>query len=409
MPISTRREHAKFRRTWLGGLKALALRLRDRCGHAVGFTHFNYQAWRRDDYTNRGDIAIREAIKQLLGAKLGPDAEFFEVEWGALDEKTLAEVNRRADLFVICGGGFVSADARTGAFSARMNDVRHFLRLACPLVAFGIGYNSLLEGLRNERITALPSAAHDKLGELLRSSRFVGVRDAILYDLLGGSASRSVSLIGDPALFLDGARSKPERARPVERLQLGLNFALHGRISAGIFQAHFDQYVAFLRRIQRSYAVDFHYFTHCDTERMAVKLLRRHGVRLRVIDLPPRMMLGEYARMDAVVCQMLHSSILATNAGVPSMNIAYDTKNISFYQLLACPDLCIPHDDITQERLWATFTRMLAQRTELAGLIGARKALLLENVEMFLDDVLCVLRPEPPTRQGGDALEAVAL
>ena len=82
--------------------------------------------------------------------------------------------------------------------------------------------------------------------------------------------------------------------------------------------------------------------THDSILASASRLLRERGIHVRNINLDPRRMIAAYGQMDFVICQMLHASILATNSGVPSMNIAYDVKNTSFYELIGLPQLCLP-------------------------------------------------------------------
>jgi polysaccharide pyruvyl transferase WcaK-like protein len=395
VPISQASEYIALRRSGLGRIKAAVLRTCDRLAWKLLRSHaFHYEAWRRTEYTNRGDIAIREAIRQLLEARLGGERRFVELDWGSLDEAALARIHAGAGLFVICGGGYVSSDARTGALSRRMDDVAMLARIECPVIAFGIGYNLLLDAPRADMAQSVPPETTQKLSTLVAASDLIGVRDGELQRMLHEISGATIALIGDPALFLEPAETAPlSQARPGV-MRIGLNFALHGPLSAAIFKAHFEDYARFLDRVQRTHAATFHYFVHCETERIAIALLRRRGVRVEVVDRPPRDLIAGYAQMDFVICQMLHSSILATNAGVPSMNIGYDRKNASFYELMGLPQLCIAHEDITQERLWALFTMLIGQKAEFAAQIGRRKAELRKDLDAFVGEVARLSAPD---------------
>jgi polysaccharide pyruvyl transferase WcaK-like protein len=116
-------------------------------------------------------------------------------------------------------------------------------------------------------------------------------------------------------------------------------------------------------------------------------MLGRRGLKFEVVDLPPREMIGAYKQVDLVICQMLHSSILATNAGVPSLNIGYDVKNASFYDLMGLPELCIPHSEVSPERLVSSFADLLGRRAEIAIQLDRSKAFLLGEMQAFIEEI----------------------
>jgi len=392
VPISVAREYRPVMRSPLGRVKAGLLRFRDRLSWTLlRSSAFRYHAWRTTEYTNRGDIAIRQAIRQLLERKLGYAAQFVELDWGRLDEEAVARINAGADLFVICGGGYVSADAATGALSAVMNDVDALAVIRCPVAAFGIGYNCVLECPRDDVAKVLPADTVRKLKGLVAACDLIASRDSKLAHILTEYATAPIPVIGDPALFLDTAAQKP-LAIGQGSINVGLNLALHGPISAGIFRAHFEVYADFLKKLQQLQPVCFWYFVHCETERIAIDLLRKRGIKLEVVDLTPRELIAAYAQMDFVICQMLHASILSANAGVPSINIGYDLKNASFYELMGQPELCIPHDEISAERLWDLWCEAFARRTALASQLVLRKTELLGVTNRAVEDTAGLMK-----------------
>ena len=50
------------------------------------------------------------------------------------------------------------------------------------------------------------------------------------------------------------------------------------------------------------------------------------------------------------------------------------------------PELCIPHDEISVERLWSLWCEAFARRTELASQLVVRKAELLEDTNRAVED-----------------------
>jgi polysaccharide pyruvyl transferase WcaK-like protein len=387
LPITRARQYRPLVRSGRGAIKSAVLRARDRIAWRCGFGIFDHQAWRRVEYTNRGDIAIGEAVRGLLEDAFR-GAQFVELNWGDLDSAAVERINETADLFVIGGGGYVSADAATGGLSRVMNDVARLAEIRCPVVAFGIGYNCILDCPRDRWVPLAPETV-EKLKALAAACDLIGVRDDKLASIIRETSGASVSLIGDPALFLPSRHSVAPR-RKSERLLAGLNFSLHGPITAAIFRQHFDAYVAFLHRFQRTYSAEYRYFIHCETERIAIDLLRARGVEVDIVDLPPSEMVAAYAQMDLVICQMLHSSILATNAGVPSMCIGYDVKNESYYRLMGDARLCVPHDWLSADKLWQAAEHLLTDRRIFAERLAEAKRTLRATTEEFLVQVQCV-------------------
>lgn len=390
-PISSGREFSPLSRTLKERTKLALIRLRDRVRWKILRSHhFTYHAWQRTAYTNRGDIAIREAIRQILLEGLGDKIRFSEFDWGTPEETFLSAAS---DALIICGGGYFSGDASTGVLSNRADDVTMLERLRAPVIAFGIGFNEIWDGPQHDTWQPLVPDSADKVRRLCATSALVSVRDQDLLAICEALTERSIRLIGDPALFLYPAPSCPiPQARDGQELRIGLNFALHGPISSDIFQKHFLDYVRFLKRVQQEYSAQFFYFVHCETENIAVTLLRLHGVRItQVVDCPPDELVTAYGRMDVAICQMLHASVLATNAGIATMNIGYDRKNRSFYELLGVPELCIAHSDAVPERLSETFSMLMQQRADIAKRIEIRKAELLGETRDFVAQVAAIL------------------
>ena len=55
--------------------------------------------------------------------------------------------------------------------------------------------------------------------------------------------------------------------------------------------------------------------------------------------------------MDAHVGVRLHSCILATGAGVPSLGVQYMTKHREYFEMLGIDDYLLSEDDVTAEAL----------------------------------------------------------
>jgi len=338
------------------------------------------------DNSNRGDIAIRMSVREQLIAAFAPrPVTFTELAWGALSEKSVAEINATSDLFVIGGGGyiFISADGSAGDMLAA--DSPYLNTLNCPIIAVGIGLNRLMhEEVRS--LETLPAKTRELIKALSTACESVSVRDRDTLELFDLHGDKSAALTGDPVLFLnnpgDGTGKPPGRS-----LSVGLNLAAHGWRAIAMLLPLLPEIVDFLKAIQTRHGVEFVYLLHHDFERPVTKFLRRQGIRMRVVDSEPTELLKAYDHVDIVICQMLHACIFAANAEVPFLNIAYDQKNIAFCNLLEIADSCIPYTRAKSAALQQKFEDLLRNRASLVKTISERKASLRQEYARFLQQV----------------------
>lgn len=102
----------------------------------------------------------------------------------------------------------------------------------------------------------------------------------------------------------------------------------------------------------------------------------------------PRDMKAFLSQMDAHVGVRLHSCVLATGSGVPSLAIEYMTKHRDFFAQLEMTDLLIPEDEVTAARLIGSFTRLWQERELIGSQLVERKGALLEQLRTVVDEVL---------------------
>lgn len=380
--IATQDENQLRDRSAWWELKAFAKRSRDRAKWQFTLDRtFEFDAWQLRRGTNRGDMAIRLSIKDLFCRVYGPDIDFVEYSWGALTAEAIDSINKTCDLFVIGGGGYLFTDSAGGLGNKRVPDDLVFLRsIACPKVAYGIGVNQVLnQGVAPP--TTFNRTAAQAVGAWLTELDAVAVRDEATRGLISGLADKSIFLVGDPALFLEGHHAPRYHSGYV-----GLNFAVHGPRSASLFSKHFFKYVGALRKLQRE---DFllKYIRHSEMDLIALRMFAAEGIELQLVDEPPRTLLTAYSEMDFVFSQMLHSAILATAVGVPSINTAYDRKNFAFYQLFGMEEFCIHEDAFSEHWLFDRIEKLRDSRARLSNELVQRKILLLAQHIEFLESV----------------------
>lgn len=346
---------------------------------------FDFNAWSTATDTNRGDMAIRHAVRMQLAEQFGPTTDFLEVPWGELTAATIAEINATCDLFVISGGGYLFIEEDGSLGNKRLAaDIPFLKMIRCPRVAYAIGLNQVLpHGAAAP--PAFNSAAAAVLREWLSALELVSARDEPTAALLRQIDQTRCPVIGDPALFLKTARSGGTRNGRV-----GINFAVHGQLSQALFSRNFFVYRDMLRHLERQ-GLTLDYVIHSDIDPVAVRMFRREGIRLGVIDVPAPALVDAYAGLDFVVCQMLHSAILASAAGVPSVNIAYDRKNFAFYDLLGMPAQCIGHAEYSGEWLDGRLSALRSERPSMVEHLTARKQALHDGQREVLRQIAEIL------------------
>lgn len=345
-------------------------------------------------YSNRGDIAIKLAIKELLRKSLtGHTVTFVETEWGCLDAVTLERINSQAALFVIAGGGYWVFDRSQKMSPSFLLDAPYFGQMHCPIVVFGSGVNFNLPTVDAVLDGDIDRELKDALLRFDQQVQLFAVRCKSSRDFFYGLGLRKPQLLCDPAVFKE-IGVVPVRAKS-HRLAIGVNFALHGKFVEHQFKKNVATYIQFLKIIQQKFQPNLTYFIHSDEEVLVVRLLRSAGIVLQVVDVPANQLTAEYSQMDVVVCQMMHANILSFNAGVPALNIAYDSKNSGFNQLIGMQAYCISAYTVTLNQLVAKMADLIQDRSVLASRLASRK----KELEIRMDEVLGQIRqialPEP--------------
>lgn len=349
----------------------------------------NY-AWTDLENSNKGDHAIRLAVRAQISAAVAPrTVTFTEVGWDELTREAADEIGRRHDLFVIAGSGYFFLD-RHGNAAARLDRDSNLLgRLNCPVVAYGAGLNRNL-GPPGSDMTAsaddVSSGGAEVLARLLGHLVAVGVRDANTQRVLQRLTDKRVELMGDPVLFWPAP--PPAVPRPLgQRMRIGVNLAYHGTAMDARLARNLPIYAAFLRRLAAEISADLHYVVHYDAERAVPLMLRSHGVKLEVHDVPAGELASLYRTLDLHMCEMLHSSIIAIAAGVPTINVGYDVKNRAFYELLGTSRFSLDAADLSETSLWQATQTLIAAREDFVASAAASAARLARTRDDLLDRI----------------------
>lgn len=391
-------ERTPVRRSLKGHVRAIGMRTFDRLRwKLLKDFRIDYDAWRVVTNTNKGDAAIRQAIAaQLAALPLPTPLEFVEVGWGELSEHHVARLNATRGLFVIAGSGYLFFGPDNQLPPRIAHDIALIGQMSCPRIAYGIGVNQIrTDGtLRPLDRAAIAPGSLDQLRQLAGLMDAVSVRDENTREIVAALTDRPVRLTGDPALFL--APRPPARSTlSAEPMLVGLNFILHSSIVAASLPDRMRWLLPVVRRMQEAWRCRLRYFVHSDTERVFPLLLRQHGIEVEVVDAPVQAMLDAYAELDLHLCQMMHSSILSLAAGIPTVTVGYDAKNLEFFCLMGLADLCFEPGGLDPEQLFVRIGRLHEERDALAATIGEAKRRLGAELARFHGDVVALMASAP--------------
>ncbi|WP_291299252.1 polysaccharide pyruvyl transferase family protein [Elioraea sp.] len=384
-------EHVPFARSPKGRVRSAVMQLADRARwRLLRDWCVTFDSWCRFEHSNKGDAAIRAAIREQVGSVVS-NPRFIEVEWGRLDASHVARLNASQGLFVLAGSGYLHFGRDDSIAPRVVADLALMEQITCPRIAYGIGVNQFRgDGtLRPFDPAGMPEQTRETLPRLAGMLDIVSVRDRTTEALLASLAPGRVHLTGDPALFL-APRLRQASLADAPPL-VGLNFALHGPESARSFPQRMRWIVPFVRGLRDTWGCRFRYMIHSDVERVFPLILRGEGIEVEVVDGDVDALTEGYAGIDLHICQMLHSSILSLGAGVPTLNIGYDAKNLEFFSLMGVPEYCVAPRDAAVEHLLSLANQLRKAAGAFAETVAVRKAKLAASKDACLDAIRAVV------------------
>jgi polysaccharide pyruvyl transferase WcaK-like protein len=355
----------------------------------LGLWRAHYSTFKDALNTNRGDIAIRMAVrKHVAAAFAGRAVTFTEVAWGELDKALSLE----PDLVVLAGGGFLFAD-RQGCLPARFKaDVDVLSRLSCPVAAASIGLNKLIEAGEAGTFRFHPESAADLIPFLHRLTKGA-VRDEQTQQALALPGFAKLPVIVDPVFLLASERlvAKPRAAAANGALSIGINLAFHGGQTSALSHRVLPIVTRVLNRLRRETGCRFFYFLHSDGERGIARALRLCGLPIELVDTDVGNMLETYRGMDFHIGQMLHSAIFAMSVGTPTLALAYDIKAPSFFELFGLSQWCLDATTLDEAQMWSAVRAMMESRHEVATSIIRHRMTLAKQSRDFYAEIAALV------------------
>ncbi len=367
-------------------------------GSASGLNYKNYLTL---SSINRGDEAITTATrKQFL--RHDPQLEFIDVDWGGLGSALRQHAAQGIDLVVISGSGYISLDGKGNLSERIAEDLQALAATAVPMVLYGIGVNQLLESRTGVDGVHVAASSEASLRQILACASLISVRDQASQTLLQKFTEKTVSLTGDPALYYVDVKPAAETLAPEAKKQavIGINFALHGPAATARLKRNLPAYVATLKKLQQLSGCRYVYFEHYGAELIIPQLLAVSGIETERVSGDPDILSEAYARLNLHIGEMLHSNILATSSGTPTIALAYDIKHTGFFTLLDIQRNCFSSVAFDPDLVIHTALEMLEAESIVRARIRARREALEIAATSFVAD--CISLATPANRVSAD-------
>ena len=385
----------KIERTHFANFKTQLIRVLNRLSWRVR-NRLIGQYYHYIDYSdsNRGDIAVDLAIRQQLAHFNGiAIREIVEVGWNDLNEARIQEIDPVRDIFIVAGSGFLHCKSSTQLNEKTIAAIRLIQQIPCKVICYGIGANMATTD-SEQTVEYLAPESNEAVTQFAMKVVAGTVRGSVAYRLLFPHNKKIFTTL-DPAFLLepnDFDAAVPDKRGQAPRV--GINFAVHGPRTFNLLKRNLTKIVPALKSIQKRYACKYCYFVHSDGENEVVRLLRMSGLDLEVVDCDPREMLKSYHALDVHISQMMHSAILSTSRGTPTINLGYDMKNFKFFDFLGFPELCLPAAELTTHGLVESFENLWRRRHDVRQSLIIRKELAIVQLREAINAIASELKDE---------------
>ena len=134
------------------------------------------------------------------------------------------------------------------------------------------------------------------------------------------------------------------------------------------------------------------YLIHYDTEHFIPRLLAIAGIKTEVIYGSASELIASYKQLNLHIGGMLHSCILAHNAGVPCIGLSYDIKHYNFLKLFELEENCYSALDFDPDKLLEKALYLLDNPATTRQTIATNKYLLRNKIDIFTDKCAQLLK-----------------
>jgi polysaccharide pyruvyl transferase WcaK-like protein len=320
--------------------------------------------------------------------KARPDLSPIPTNW-----QTLETIDQALGAMIICGSGYFSPD-RNLQFPDRLKiDLQFIKEKNIPAIVYGTGINfvdaSLKLGTPN-----LPASEKVFLSDFLAHCSHISVRDETSRRILQSCTSKTVKLIGDPALFIEPNTTHSHNLPKADGLKIGINIPFHGPAAGQRVTKDLPLYITTLKKIQAETNCHFYFMVHYDTEVLIARIIQDAGVKLTVVDGDVDTLLHVYRQLNIHIGGTLHSCILSASTGTPCIGLAYDIKHTGFFDLMELSEYCLPAQPFNPEKLLGLTHQALKNETRTREFILHKRAALAISATHFLEAALAEIEME---------------
>lgn len=366
---------------WKQDVRQITERLLFRLNAAQQFDYRNFVS---PGTYNLGDHAISIAVAQQIGS-VHQEISIDKIDWGKLD----THVKQASIIFA--GSGYFYIESSKMPAERIANDSLIIQKQGASYSHFGVGVNYVGKDT-TFTVNDIPDAGQKMVAENLALAKTISVRDKKSQEILQPLTSTSISVTGDPALFIKSYRISPTKAPPSNKsLVIGINIPFHGPVPSARVSRELKFYIELFKKLQNTSGCRFIQTIHYHSEIVIGKILQDHGIQLTQAIGDVQTLLDAYQEMDFHIGGMLHSCILSASVGTPPIGLAYDIKHQGFFDLLGQPDLCIPEENFDLERLATVCERVMGQTQTIRAQINARRDELEVESNRFLAQTLQAL------------------
>jgi len=276
--------------------------------------------------SNRGDKAIREAVKTQLSKRVDAPIAFFSCKTDLLDMNRINQLNEEGSMLLIAGSGLYSNYDLESGFYFRCNP-DNFKHIKVPIVLLSIGMNNHLE---MDRFGPLQPDTLKNIKELNQLASHTSTRDhrtlRMLYDL----GIEKAAFVPDPAMFC------PKTAFPFQpkntRL-VGLSIAQHATMLKHRRQKIIELFIGVCHALDaRGYTPIF--ISHDALEHNIYEDLKaQYPALLYYSNDSPREMMSLYEKCEFTIGVRCHSNIMSFGSCTPFICLAYDQKQVEFCKI----------------------------------------------------------------------------
>lgn len=274
---------------------------------------------------NMGDWASALGIRQFLSASIPEDVEFVDHFLSQeLAAREVDEINKRADLVVVGGGGlWFRKDLPLGWYWNTKPE--QLCAIRCPIILYSVGLNDVEYG--RSRKWSLDQHAINGILQVTQRAALVGVRDHWTFGWLNRWNVTDPYLVPCPSMFLRGNAGEGSAQDDV----IGINIAPLGRIrNESVFLTMMGKLLDWI--IAKGFRVK--YLCHSPSANDSILRLCEHFPGELIVPHNPFELLDAYASTKMIIGMRLHSILFSFNRDRPVFAMTYSRKCEALLKLL---------------------------------------------------------------------------